>query len=181
MLAEDQQVRERRAVAKALRNQPIGFLLQQERSAGRQFLAKGLRGHIDRQRLPAEGVSRPIIQPVAYRKAGRRRRAGLDPAIFIAQPCDLADDQLFVHCILFEHTRLLDRRHKQLAAAVATGHFRFVDGHLAVVDLQTGKCGENVLDHLHPCLVTGQRRAPRHFYPIRHQRLNPRRLRQVSA
>ncbi len=55
------------------------------------------------------------------------------------------------------------RLDERQAGAVAAGHLRLIDPQLAVVDLQAGQRGHEVLDHLHAGLAAAERGAPRHF------------------
>ena len=73
------------------------------------------------------------------------------------------------------------RLDERQAGAVAAGHLRLIDPHLAVVDLQAGQRGHDVLDHLHAGLAAAERGSPRHFDAVVDRGGDPRAAFQVGA
>ena len=83
-------------------------------------------------------------------------------------------------CLLDDAGRV-ERLDERLARAVAAGHFGFVDPHFAIVDLQSGQRGHDVLDHFDADAAARQRRAARRFDAIGHDGRNAGGLSQVAA
>ena len=93
-LVEDQQVLVRGPRAQAARHQPVGFLLQHERAAGGQLAAERLGRDRQLQRLPADRVARAVVQAKLDDISAVGAGPGFDPALVVAQPRDVAHDQL---------------------------------------------------------------------------------------
>ena len=73
------------------------------------------------------------------------------------------------------------RLDERQARAVAAGHLRPIDPHLAIVDLQARQRGHDVLDHLHAGLAAAERGSPRHFHAVLDRGGDPRAAVQVGA
>ena len=69
------------------------FALQHERAAGGQAKLKESRGERHFQRLPADGVAAAVVEFVVDDRLAAGGGPGLDPALFVAQPHDLADHE----------------------------------------------------------------------------------------
>ena len=72
---------------------------------------------------------------------------------------------------------LNDRR----AGTIHAGQFRLVDPDFAVVDLQTGQSGQNMLDHLNLLTTTDKRRATRRFHSVPDRGVDARCPGHISA
>ena len=176
---ENQQVFERRPLAQSLREQPIGLGLENERAAGGQLVAKCLGRDRQVKGLPADRVAQPVIEPVAQGQFGSGGRAGLDPALVVADARDLADDELAAQRVLLDDPRSIETFDERLAGAVAAGEFRLIDPNLAIVDLQAEQRGQHVLGHFDRGPQGLERRAARRLESIADQGRNrhpPRRI-----
>ena len=83
--------------------------------------------------------------------------------------------------VLLDDARRAQRLDERQAGAVAAGHLRLIDPHFAVVDLQAGQRGHDVLDHLDAGLAAAKRGSPRHFDAVLDRGRDPRTARQIGA
>ena len=135
----------------------------------------------DFQRLAADRIAAAVVEFVAEHHLARAAGAGLDPTALVAQADGAADDLPPPRRLLLDDARRPQRLDERQAGAVAAGHFRPIDPHFAVVDLQAGQGRHDVLDHLHAGLAAAERRSPRRFDAMVDRGGDPRAARQVGA
>ena len=82
---------------------------------------------------------------------------------------------------LLDDARRPQHLDKRQAGAVAAGHLRLIDPQFAVVDLQAGQSGHDMLDHLDAGPVAAEDGPARRFDAMFYRGGNPRASRQVRA
>jgi hypothetical protein len=145
------------------------FRFQHERPAGGQIEVEVSRRKGNFQRLPSDGVSAAVIQFVAEDHFVRAAGAGLDPTFLVTQVDDAADDLTAAKGRLLDDAGRPQDLDERQAGAVAAGHLGLIDPQFAIIDLQAGQGGHDMLDHIDGGLIAAKDGPPRGFDAMFHR------------
>ena len=166
--------------AEALFSQQVGFGFEQERSGSGDLVLEGW-GADDQAALLFADRGLPVVQLVVDFEAAGATRLALNPAFFVSDSDNRIDLNRWSGEGLFCPIGVEQDVDELLAGAIATRHFGSIDSDFAVVDLQSGQCGQDVLDHFDrvPLMDQGGPSGP--FGSVADRRFDPRLLREVGA